>query len=97
MNWSAHIHYIKNKISKSIGILFKIRNFLDNHTLRSMYFTFIYPYLIYCVEVWGNTHDCHLNPLIKIQKKSIRTITLSHYLDHTAPLFERLNILEYYC
>ena len=27
MNWSAHIHYIKNKISKSIGILFKIRNF----------------------------------------------------------------------
>ena len=69
MNWSAHIHYIKNKMSKSIGILFKIRNFLDNHTLRSMYFTFIYPYLIYCVEVWGNTHDCHLDPLIKIQKK----------------------------
>ena len=42
--------------------------FLDNHTLKSMYFTFIYPYLIYCVEVWGNTHDCHLDPLIKIQK-----------------------------
>ena len=93
MNWSAHIHYIKNEISKSIGILFKIRNFLDNHTLRSMYFTFIYPYLIYCVEVWGNTHDCPLDPLIKVQKKSIQTITLSHYLDHTAPLFERLNIL----
>ena len=69
MNWSAHIHYIKNKISKSIGILFKIRNFLDNYTLRSVYFTFIYPYLIYCVEVWGNTHDCHLDPLIKIQEK----------------------------
>ena len=69
MNGSAHIHYIKNKISKSIGILFKIRNFLDNHKLRSMYFTFIYPYLIYCVEVWGNTHDCHFDPLIKIQKK----------------------------
>ena len=45
MNWSAHIQYIKNLISKSIGILFKIQNFLDNHTLRSMYFSFIYPYL----------------------------------------------------
>ena len=66
MNWSAHLHYIKNTISKSIGILFKILNFLDTHTLRSMYFTFIYPYLIYCIEVWGNTHDCHLDPLIKI-------------------------------
>ena len=89
MNWSAHLHYIKNTISKSIGILFKIQNFLDNHTLRSMYFNFIYLYLIYCVEV------CHLDLLIKIQKKSIRTITFSHYLDHIAPLFQRLNILDF--
>ena len=53
INWAAHIHYIKNKISKSIGILFKIRNFLDNHTLRSMYSTFIYPYLMHRAEVCG--------------------------------------------
>ena len=42
------------------------------------------------VEVCGNIHDCHLESLIKI-----RTITFSHYLDHTAPLFERLNILDF--
>ena len=59
-----------------------------------MYFTFIYPYLIYCIEVWGNAQHTHLDPLIKIQKKSIRTITFSHYLAHTEPLFERLNILD---
>ena len=29
LNWSDHITYIKNKISKSIGILTKIRRFLD--------------------------------------------------------------------
>ena len=34
-----------------------------------MYFTFIYPYLIYCIEVWGNAHQTYLDPLIKIQKK----------------------------
>ena len=32
-------------------------------------FTFIYPYLIYCIEIWGNSNDSHLNPIIKIQKK----------------------------
>ena len=32
LNWSDHIAYIKNKISKSIGILTKIRRFLNkNH------------------------------------------------------------------
>ena len=95
LNWGAHIHYIKNKISKSIGIISKIKHFLDKHTLRNMYYTFIYPYLIYCIEVWGNAHDTHLCPLIRIQKKCIRIITFSYYLEHTAPLFDRLNILEF--
>ena len=94
MNWSAHIHYIKNKISKSIGILFKIRNFLDNHTLRSMYFTFIYPYLIYCVEVWGNTHDCHLDPPIKIQNSEFSpTSMFINYYIHFLNLKDDLLIL----
>ena len=94
MNWSDHILYIKNKISKSIGIIHKTRNFLDRNTLRNLYFTFIYPYLIYCIEIWGNSNDSHLNPIIKIQKKGIRAISFAHYLDPTSPLFRRLNILN---
>ena len=58
-----------------------------------MYFTFIYPYLIYCIEVWGNANEPHLSTIVKIHKKE-RLITCSHYLDHTKPLFERLNILN---
>ena len=46
LNWSDHILYIKNKISKSIGIINKTWNLLDKNTLRNLYFTFIYPYLI---------------------------------------------------
>ena len=60
-----------------------------------MYFTFIRPYLISCVEIWGNTNETHLKPLIQIQKRSIRTITFSHYQDHTGPLFDILNILDF--
>ena len=95
LNCAAHILYIYIYIkSKSIGIIFKIRNLLGKHSLRNMYFTFIYPYLIYCVEIWGNTNETHLKPLIQIQKRSIRTITFSHYQDHTGPLFDILNILD---
>ena len=94
LNWAVHILYIKNKIYISIGIIFKIINFLDKHSLRNIYFTFIYTYLIYCVEIWGNTNETHLKPLIQIQKRSIRTITFSHYQDHTGPLFDILNILD---
>ena len=69
LNWAEHIRYIKNKIAKSLEIIFKIRFFLDKHMLRNMYFTFIYPYLIYCIEVWGNANETQLTTLVKIQKK----------------------------
>ena len=95
MNWADHTRYIKNKISKSIGIIIKTRAFLDKNTLRNLYYTFIYPYLIYCIEIWGNTNDTHLNPIIKIQKKGIRAIAFAHYFDSTTPLFERLIILSF--
>ena len=45
MNCSDHILYIKNKISKLIGIIHKTHIFLDRNTLRNLYFTFIYTYL----------------------------------------------------
>ena len=95
LRWSDHINYIKNKIAKSIGIINKTRNFLSKNTLTNLYYTFIYPYLIYCTEIWGNTNDIHLDPLIKIQKKSLRVITFSHHRDSTAPLFQKLYILNF--
>ena len=90
LNWTAHILYIKKQNFKiywysTQDMIF----FLQNNTMRNMYFTFIYPYFIYCIEVWGNAQHMHLDPLIKIQKKSIQTIRFSHYLAHTEPLFER--------
>ena len=67
-----HITYVKNKFSKSLGILYKIRRYLDNTTLTNMYYSFVFPYLIYCVEIWESSLKSYLNPLVKIQKKCIR-------------------------
>ena len=95
LNWAAHILYIENKIYKSICNIFKIINVLDKHSLRNMYITFIYPYLFYFVEIWGNTDETHVNALIQIQKRSICTITFSYYQDHNGPLLNILHILDF--
>ena len=86
---------MKNKIAKSNGILYKIRNFLDRKSLSHLYNSVVFPYLIYGIEVWGNTNAVHLDPIIKIQKKIVRTITFSHYLAHTEPISYTLNILNF--
>ena len=35
LKWKQHINYIKNKISKSIGIIYKARNCVNRHTMRN--------------------------------------------------------------
>ena len=37
LKWTEDITYVKNKISKSSGILFKARNYLDKKTLKQLY------------------------------------------------------------
>ena len=69
LKWNLHIIYMKNKIAKSNDILYKIRNFLDRKTLAHLYNSFVLPYLIYGIEVWGNTNVVHLDPIIKIQNQ----------------------------
>ena len=93
LNWIEHISYVKNKISKGIGILYKARQFLEKRDLLNLYFSYIYPYLIYCIEIWGCAAKSHMNPLYLTQKKIIRIITFSHYISHTQPLFQDLSIL----
>ena len=95
LKWLEHIQYIKNKVSKSVGILCKVQHYLDQQTLHNLYYTFVYPYLIYGVEIWGNACNSYIDPLIKLQKKCLRIITFSNYLAHTEPLFQKLEILSY--
>ena len=61
LSWVHHIDYISKKISKSIGIIYRLRQYLDKISLVSMYYAFIYPYLHYCNEVWGNAYSTNLN------------------------------------
>ena len=66
---------------------------LTKKSLLTLYYAFIYPYVIYCIEVWGCAAKTHLHPLFLTQKKIVRLITFSSYLAHTQPIFTDLLIL----
>ena len=89
-----HILHVKNEISKGIGILIKARNILPLRSLKTLYFSFIYPFLIYCNHVWGSACITTLYPIVIKQKQCMRIITRSKYLEHTNPIFEKLDLLK---
>ena len=52
LTFERHIVYTKNKISRGLDIT-KARKYLNRETLLKLYNAFVFPYLTYCVEVWG--------------------------------------------
>ena len=51
-----------------MGIITKSRKYLNRNSLLDLYHAFVYPYLTYCIEVWGNMSNVHfiLDALVKI-------------------------------
>ena len=39
------IRHINNKLAKNIGIIAKLRHYVNLHTMKQLYYSFIYPYL----------------------------------------------------
>jgi putative NIF3 family GTP cyclohydrolase 1 type 2 len=95
LNWKNHINHVKTKLSKSIAILCKAGKVLNENVMRILYCSLVLPYLLYCIEVWGNTYKTYLNTLILLQKKAIRIVSGADYLDHTNCLFLRNNLLKF--
>lgn len=94
LNWKSHISYIESKIKRGVGVISKLRHTVTRSILINLYYSLIYPYLIYGLVSWGNTYNTTLDPLFNLQKKVVRLITFSDYRAHSNPLFHDLNILK---
>ena len=94
LNFSSHISHICSKLSKTTGILYRICKFVPLNVLIKLYYSLVYPYILYGVVIWGDSSDVYLNSILLIQKKIIRIITSSEFLSPTAPLFYSTKILH---
>ena len=89
-----HINYISCKIAKGMDIIKKVRKYLNGDALISLGYSFIYPYLIYCNHVWGNTCKSNMNSVVLLQTKIIRIICGVKSREHSDPLFIKLKLLK---
>ena len=94
LNFRCHIDYVSVKVSKALGVLYKLQNYVSEKGLVNLYYSLVYPHLTYCNLSWGGTSVTHLNPLIVLQKRAIRIITKIGYRDHTNLKFYESRILK---
>ena len=94
LSWSEHITHVRNKISKSIGIIKKVSKVFNRNTLLSLYKSLVLPYLQYCNIIWGNAPTTHLHAIHVLQKKALRHVHCLTSREHSAPYFVSCNLLN---
>ena len=64
-------------------------------SLRTLYYSLIYPYFYYCNIVWASTYKTNLRRHVILQKRIIRIINKSHFHAHADPIFKELGTLKF--
>ena len=93
LNWKTHLDLIALKISKTIGIIARLRHFVPLSVTTKLYQSLIYPYLTYGISSWSQASQSNLQKLLLLQKRALRLMNFSNQSEHAIPCFLDLNIL----
>lgn len=88
------IDNLAKKCSSSIGILYKIKNYLPEKALVNLYHTLFLSHITYAITAWGTAGCTIKNRLHVLQKRALRAISNKEYRCHSSPLFVKYNQLK---
>ena len=102
LTWSQHITSLKSKMSRYVGILYKIKHLLPMQSRLQIFHSFVQSHINFCSIVWGFSCKSNIDSLFTIQKKGMRAVMPGFvnffYNDgvmptHTKPAFSRYDVL----
>ena len=93
--WKSHIAQTHFRLSKGIGILYKLRQYVSQSALRSLYFAFVHSNISYCLLNWGNAAPSNLTQIKRSLNKALRIMCYKDRMYHANTLYKKLNILPF--
>ena len=95
LNFKTHIKLPYTKLSRSWGILYRVKNYLPKKSPLHLYFSQFHSYLLYCVTIWFSTYLTYTAPISKLQDRAIKLIHGKHGYHYALNrIYKSLNILQ---
>lgn len=91
LTWKTHVDNTCKRLSRVIFLLVNLKRQVTFKYLKNCYYAFFESIMRYGLIIWGNSVD--IDKILLIQKKALRIITGSDYLEHCKPLFIETGIL----
>ena len=95
LTWKNHVNELCLELSKTAGMFSKLRYYVNVDILIMLYYSLIYPFLTYGIQVWGLTYPTYLKPVTTLQKRVVRIMTFSDPRSHSEPLLKSLRLLKF--
>ena len=89
-----HCNELIKKLRRANGMLAKIRHYVPENELKSIYYAIFNSLMIYGCQVWGQNKNTAVKKIFQQQKYAVRIITFSDFRACTDPLFKKLGILK---
>ena len=94
LNFKEHVKYVCSKISKLIGLTFRLRYYLSTEILVRFYNAYIKPIIQYGILIYGCANKTELNKIKVLQNKFLRAISFKRKTDSVDSLYIKYKILD---
>ena len=94
LNFKQHIKTMEGKVTRSAGILSKLRHFFPQNIMLQLYYALVHPFLSYGIIIWGATYPTYIKTLKSLQNRLIRVVARCHYRDEVKLFYFQFKILQ---
>ena len=78
LSWKHHIAELSKKLSRAVGLLYKVRQMCPTTVLRSLYFSLFNSHLSYGLAISGNAKGSYIDKIKTLQKRALRAIVFAN-------------------
>ena len=92
--FEPRINNLARKLSKAVGILSKVKVYLNASALCSLYYALFHCHIQYGIITWSSTYKTYLKKLVTLQNKAVKIVGNGTWNDRTTPYYAKLKILK---
>ena len=92
LNFKPHIDKIRQQISRSLGFLYRVKNFIPTKYKKQLYYSLVHPHLNYGIVLWGNMPKSTIKPLESLQNRAIKFVANAKFRNASAPIYKNLAV-----
>ena len=82
LSWKFRIDNVALKVSRTVGVVARLRHFVPRTTLLNVYQSLILPYLTYGLAAWGQPAKTNLQKTLVLQKRVLHLMYFSEPKAH---------------